>query len=192
MTLAQMAKICGRGALVLKEFRVAEQETCRVRIVGRKSGLINWLKAKLGFEDLTQFAVFEDRIEYSDKSRAGSFRETIPLSSVSNLGMGYLRPITTLVRMVVFAVIAIALQIETVQYGELAQYAAIAFGVLAVYSLLSYLFNKTLFMYFIPSSGSGVSIGFKRSLIEGVSVGPEEAQKVMTLIAALVRMNTQR
>ena len=94
--------------------------------------------------------------------------------------------------MVIYAVIAIALLAKTDQYGDLAQYAAVFFGTLAVYALFSYLFNKTLFMYFIPSSGSGVSIGFKRSLIEGMSVGLEEALRVMTLIAALVRMNTQR
>ena len=190
MTLSQMARACGRNALVLKEFKIADEGPCFVRIVGRKSGLFNWIKALFGLEDVTRFEVFEDRIEYSDSSRSGSFKEAIPLSSVSNLGTGYLRPFMVFLRVIVFAAIAVYLQVAALQYGDVARYASILCFVLAAVSLFRYVFGKTLVMYFIPSSGEGTTMSFKRSLIEGVSVGPDEARAAIKVVSDLVRRNT--
>lgn len=191
MTLMQLAKICGRNALVLKEFKIEEGGPCYVRIRGRKSGFFNWLKSIIGLADVTSVQVFDDRLEYSDVSGAGTFVETIPLSAVSNLGTGYLRPIMSLIKGFAFVVIGIVLSVYSLQYGQVAGIAAKVLWVLAVVEFICYFFRKTLIMYFIPASGTVLSISFKRSLIEGVSVGREEANKATELISSLVRRNTQ-
>lgn len=191
MTLMQLARLCGRNALVLKAFNVNENGPSYVLIRGRKSGFFNWLKSIVGLEDVTTVQVFDDRLEYSDVSRAGNFVETIPLSAVSNLGTGYLRPIGSLIKAIFFVAAAIVSFTYSVRCGQVLDIIAKVLLVLAGIEFLCYFFRKTLVLYFIPSSGTVLSIAFKRSLIEGVSVGREQAQGVIELISLLVRRNTQ-
>ena len=178
MTLSQMAKLSGKSALVLREAEINENGPRYVHLKGRKSGLLNWLFARLGADDTTTFDVYEDRIEFSDGSWSGSLTETIPLTRVSNLGTGFLKPFSY----AVVAVICLIAALPTV---------GITLIPMAV-ALFLYYTRKSLVIYFIPDSGSITSMCFKRSIIEGVSLGEKDADRIIAIVDRLVERNTAR
>lgn len=176
MTLGQLARLSGGGALVLTEYQINETGSLRIHIKGRRSGLWAWIMARLGFDDTTTLDVYEDKIVYSSSSLAGHFSETTPLSAVSNVGSGYLKPILYLI-LAFLCVCAFVLIVPLI-------FAAI-FGYL-------YWSRKSLLLYIIPNSGVLTAIAFKRSLIEYVSINQETADKIMGIIGQLVDNNTKK
>lgn len=178
MTLGQLARLSGKSALVLREMEINENGPHYVHMKGRKSGLLSWLLARFGVDDSTTLDVYEDRIEYSDGSWSGSFAETIPLTHVSNLGAGFLKPFLY----VVLAIICLVAAIPT-------------FGItllpMALFFFL-YCTRKTLLVYVIPDSGSVTSFCFKRSIIEGVRISQESADRIVAIVEQLVVKNTRR
>lgn len=178
MTLGQLARISGRSALVLRNLQIKESGPHYVHLEGRKAGLISWLCTFVGIDATTVFDVYEDRIEYSDGSLSGIFKETIPLTKISNLGTGYLKPFTYLILAFIFLLLAIP-----------------TFGItLILVALFAFLYwtNKSLLIYFIPHSGSTTYMAFKRSLIEGVSIDAETAAKIVEIVSTLVENNTSK
>lgn len=178
MTLGQLARLSGSSALVLKNLEVRESGPHYVHIEGRKAGLISWLCSLVGIDSTTVFDVYDDRIEYSDGSLSGSFKETIPLTKISNLGTGYLKPFLFAILAALFLLLAIP-----------------TFGVTLLFTaLFAFLYwtQKSLLIYFIPHSGSTTAMAFKRSLIEGVSIDAETANKIVSIISDLVEKNTEK
>jgi len=157
------------AALVIKEATINEQGPLYVRIVGRKPGLIAWLLNLVKIDSTTIFEVYEDRIEFTEGSLSGRFKETIPLSRICNLGTGYVKPFIFLV----LAFISIPL-------------IAVIIGIFTLpLFLFLYFYNKSMVIYAIPNSARGASIVFKRSLIEGVNITEEDADKVITILRNL-------
>ena len=178
MTLGQLARLSGRGALVLRELKIDEAGPHYVHVEGRKGGVWTWIATKLGLDATTVFDVYEDRIEYSGGSLSGAFTETIPLTRISNLGTGYLKPFLYAILAVVFLLLAIpTLGISLIL--------AALFG-------FWYWTRKSLVLYFIPHSGSTTFMAFKRSLIEGVSLDAETAERIVKIVSGLVEKNTAR
>ena len=178
MTLGQLARLSGKAALVLRKMEINENGPVYVRVVGRKAGLTSWLLARFGIDDSTTFTVYADRIEFSDGSWAGSFTETIPLSHVSNLGAGFLKPFSY----IVFAIICLIAAIPTI---------GITLIPMAI-ALFLYYTRKSLMIYFIPDSSSITSLCFKRSIIEGVNISQDNADRIISIIGRLVEQNTMR
>ena len=178
MTLGQMARLSGKAALVLREMEINENGPCYVHLRGRKSGLRSWLLARVGIDDSTSFDVYDDRIEFSDGSWSGAFTETIPLTHVSNLGVGFLKP-------VLYAILSIICLLAAIP----------TFGItlipMAVF-LFMYYTRKSMVIYFIPDSSSVTSICFKRSIIEGVNMDQESASRIIAIVGRLVEKNTMR
>ena len=176
MTIGQLARISGSGALVLMEAQINESGPLRIHLKGRKIGLIAWILARLGLDDTTTLDVYENKIVYSSSSLSGKFSETIPLSSVSNVGAGFLKPFLFLFLAILFA-LGFFLIIPLV-------FAAI-FGYL-------YWSRKSLLLYVIPNSGSPTALAVKRSLIEYVSINQETADRMIKIIEELVEANTAK
>ena len=168
----------GKAALVLKKLEIRELGPHYVHLEGRKAGLISWLYNLVGIDDTTVFDVYEDHIEYSGGSLSGAFTETIPLTKVSNLGAGYLKPF-------LFAILAfVCLLLAVPTFGFTLIFAAV-FGFL-------YWTRKSLLIYFIPHSGSETVLAFKRSLIEGISLDAKTADKIVGIVSDLVEKNTAK
>ena len=91
------AMLAGKAALVIREAEVNENGPLYVKIKGRKSGLIALLLTLIGVDTTTTFEVYENRIEFTEGSLSGRIKEMIPLSSVSNLGTGYMKPVIWMV-----------------------------------------------------------------------------------------------
>ena len=176
MTLGQLARMSGSSALVLRELEINENGPVYVHIAGRKAGIFSWLCNKIGIDTTTTFEVFEDRIEYSGGSLSGNFTELIPLTRISNLGTGYLKPFLYMV----LVILCILLAIPT--FG-------ITLILAAVFGFM-YWTRKSLMLYFIPHSSSVTSMAFKRSIIEGVALDAETAERIVKIVTGLVEKNT--
>lgn len=172
------AMLAGKAALVIREAEVNENGPLYVKIKGRKSGLIALLLTLIGVDTTTTFEVYENRIEFTEGSLSGRIKEMIPLSSVSNLGTGYMKPVIW----VVLAIISLLLIVPTFGISILPM---LFFGFL-------YFFRKSMLLYAIPNSGSGAVIIFKRSLIENVNISEEDAYKIIALITRLVEKSKTR
>lgn len=172
------AMLAGKAALVIREAEVNENGPLYVKIKGRKSGLIALLLTLIGVDTTTTFEVYENRIEFTEGSLSGRIKEMIPLSSVSNLGTGYMKPVVWMV----LAIISLLLIVPTFGISILPM---LFFGFL-------YFFRKSMLLYAIPNSGSGAVIIFKRSLIENVNISEEDAYKIIALITRLVEKSKTR
>lgn len=172
------AMLAGKAALVIREAEVNENGPLYVKIKGRKSGLIALLLTLIGVDTTTTFEVYENRIEFTEGSLSGRIKEMIPLSSVSNLGTGYMKPVIWMV----LAIISLLLIVPTFGISILPM---LFFGFL-------YFFRKSMLLYAIPNSGSGAVIIFKRSLIENVNISEEDAYKIIALITRLVEKSKTR
>jgi len=174
----QLAMLAGKSALVIKELEINETGPLYVRLKGRKSGLIAWFLTLVGIDNTTTFEVYETRIEFTEGSLSGRVKEMIPLSSVCNLGTGFLKPIIW----IVLALLSLILVIPTLGISLL----------LTLLFVFFYFFRKSMMIYAIPSSGSGTVILFKRSLIENVNLTEEDAGRIIALISRLVDQNRSR
>lgn len=182
----QLAMLAGKAALVIKEAEVNENGPLYVKIKGRKSGLITWLLTLLGIDSTTTFEVYEDRIEFSEGSLSGRIKEMIPLTTVCNLGTGYMKPILWLVWAFLF-LIASFFCLANNSAGMM-----LFFLILTAGAVFLYFFRKSMLLYAIPNSGSGAMIIFKRSLIENVNISEEDAYRIISLISKLVEKNKAR
>lgn len=164
-----LAVAASKAALVIKEATINEEGPLYVRIVGRKPGLVAWFLNLVKIDATTVFEVYEDRIEFAEGSVSGRVKETIPLSRICNLGTGYTKPFIFLV----LALLSIPLIFVIVGLFTLPLF------------LFLYFYNKSMILYAIPNSGRGASIFFKRSLIEGVNITEEDANRVITILTNL-------
>ena len=60
-----LANLLGNNALALKEKVINPDGPLFIRLVGRKSGLVDWFLNLIGINTTTTLEVYEDRIEYS-------------------------------------------------------------------------------------------------------------------------------
>lgn len=166
------ATAVGPAALATKEFVIDENgEGGRyVRIVGRKSGLVDWLLSLMGIDTTTVFEVYSDHIRFTQANFSGRVTTLLPMSSVSATSSGYFKP-------VLYLILGVPL--------------ILAFG-LGLILIIYYFLHKTLSISVLTHSGSGAVIAFKRSVIEGIKVDESQAQRVTNIInhltlAALAR-----
>ena len=163
------AVAASNSALVIKEATINEQGPLYVRIVGRKPGFIAWLLNLVKIDSTTVFEVYEDRIEFTEGSLSGRIKETIPLSRICNLGTGYTKPFIFLL----LAFISIPLIVVIIGIFTLPLF------------LFLYFYNKSMILYAIPNSAHGACIVFKRSLIEGVNITEEDADRIINILRGL-------
>lgn len=171
----QLAMLAGKSALVIKEVEINEDGPLFVKVKGRKSGLIAWFLTLIGIDTTTTLEVYETRIEFTEGSLSGRLKEMIPLSTVCNLGSGFLKPIIWMV----LAFLSLFLIIPTLGLSL----------ILTLLFVFFYFFRKSMLLYAIPNSGRGALIVFKRSLIENVNLTEEDAYRIISLISRLVDQN---
>ena len=172
------ANMVGSQALALMEKELNNTGPCYIRLVGRKSGVLDWLLTLVGVNTTTVLEVYADRIEYSYGSLSGNILEVIPLSKVSNLVCGRFRPVILLF----FALLSFIAAIPT-------------FGlslILTAIFIIYYFLKKTTLIQIIPNSSSMASVAFKRSIIENKNISEEEAKYIVQLVATLVENANKR
>lgn len=185
MTIARLARLSAGSALVLTEAKIKEEGDLRIHIKGRREGLIEWIRANLGLSDTTTLDVYENKIVYHSSFLSGSFDESIPLHSVSNVGVGILKPFKYLLLSIVSIGVSIYLACDWYckSYCWIPLIFAVVFGFL-------YWSRKSILLYITPHCGASTAISFKRSLIEAVSINQETANKFASIILQLIDKQT--
>lgn len=179
-----LSLLAARSALVLKEVTIDENGPLYVRIVGRKPGLIAWILNMLQIDTTTIFEVYWNRILFEEGSLFGRLKQNIPMKKVCNLGTGYTKPFHWFLLSILFTIGGI----YSLFAARDSDFSALAFlpFLIALVFLFCYIFGKTMILYVFPSSGIGASVLFKRSLIEGVKITEEDAERVTNIITYLI------
>lgn len=181
MGMHSLALKAGSSALVLREKVIDENGPLYVRLVARRSGVLNWLLTLIGINTTSFFEVYENRIEYSYGSLSGYVKELIPLTSISNMAYGYFRPIILLILSIISLLWGI--------FSAIAFESGTAFFVavmVAIIFLLFYFLKKTTMLGVIPHSGEANLVLLKQSVIENENISEEEAKKICDIITALI------
>lgn len=175
------------GTLVLKKWSAknefVDQEGNYVFITGREGGLIAWILALVGVDPTTTIKVSLNRVEFSQASLAGTNHRMIPLQGVCSTFYGYHKPWKEALG--IFIVLAFLFSFV----GKAANSSGVLiFGTLIsiAIALAYYFLNRTLTLGFIENSGVPSSIKFKRSVIENIDVGEEQARYVCEVTQALI------
>jgi len=191
-----LAALVGPAALATKEFTVHPQGSADglyVRIVGRKSGLFAWLLSLLQIDATTIFEVYQDRIVFKSANLSGATNTTVPLASVCLTASGFFKPVLYIILAVLLFVPASMGLLAALMVASHSSEAAFAAGcfpmiLLAFCALLVWLYflRKTLLVSIQANSGTLIAIAFKRSVMEGVTVEAEDAERVISLVNQLL------
>jgi len=162
----QLATVVGTAALALKTLKIDREpeDGCYVRIVGRKSGLVDWFLNLIKIDSTTVFEVYADHIKFTEANLSGRITSVFPLTAISSSASGYFKPILYLV----LGVPLIA-----------------CFG-LGLILIIYYFLHKTLVVTTTTHSGQGAAIAFKRSVVEGVKIDQQQAEEIISIINELV------
>ncbi len=187
-----IAMSIGNRALVLKEFALNYNGPVYVHIVARSSGLISWFLTMLGIDVTTTFEVYADRIEFKRGSLSGQIQTILPLRSISVTSTGYTKPILFFAFALFFFLIGLfMLPAMMVHGGELGIFVFCAW-MIGLACILFYFLNKSLLIAVVSHSGLPAAICFKRSVIEGVGIGSDQAQEVINIITQLLMQQTSK
>jgi hypothetical protein len=154
-------------ALVLKEWRVKDStgpNDPKIVIIGRQAGLFGFLFSLIGIDPTTAIGVYPGFIAFRQGSWSGQTRHVTPHHHVCSTVFGYTKPWKE------------ALLITCLL--------APVFGIGLILGPLYYFLNKELSIGFTAMSGNSFGIAFKRSVIEGKSIGEEEGMRIAQMIQA--------
>ncbi len=184
-----LAKLLGKSALVVKAVHVDENADCQVTIVGRKAGLISWVLSLLGIDSTFTLRVFRDRLESIEGSLSGRIKSVIPLSALDTYTSGFTKPVLYLLFGCVFAILAIVYLGAKSRYDS--SFPFVFLLVLSAVFFVAYFLRKCLILTFTTCGANGIFFLFKRSVVEGISVDEEFAERVSDLVKRNYIMQTR-
>ncbi|KAF0139916.1 MAG: hypothetical protein FD122_2817, partial [Stygiobacter sp.] len=157
--------------LVLRRFHIDEAaEDLNVEIVGRASGLTAWLLTVMDLDAETKLLVHKTKISFKSASLSGELHQVVPMASISSTHCGYSKPIALLFLGVILFIAGILLSQAVI---------GLVFGGIVI---VLYFISKKTSIVLETSGGMQLSLSFKRSIIENVSIDIEEALKVIRII----------
>ena len=195
MGMSAFASMAAGAALVAKEFKVNKTGPQYVHIVARKPGLLAFLLAAIGIDTTTKFDVYADRIEFNKGSLSGYVKTTMPLSSLSVITGGFVKPIFKLIIglvMVVWGFCSIVGGFSQYEGGALLVTIGFMTLIIGLILIVYYFLSKTLLIQVAASSGWVAAILLKRSVIEGVAITPETADTIVDMVTQLTMAQTAR
>jgi hypothetical protein len=157
------------AAFVIKSWRAGLEpgpNGAYVEIAGRHPGLFGWLLNLVGIAPTVNLYVTAEKIQFTRGSLEGTTSFVTPLENTCSTVYGYHKP-----------------------WKEALLIAILFLGVCGLGLILGplyYFLNKTITVGFTDVGGRLTHINFKRSVIEGQSIGADEAAHVCSVIEALV------
>ena len=165
-----------KQALVLKEFRLNENEQDFLTVSGRYSGLFNWILSKCGIDPVTSLHCNKKAIRFQEAAvRHGKKTLNIPLVAVTGVSTGMHKPFGCLVAGILLAWQGI---IGAIGLDGALRVAVFFIGVvLGGIFLVVYTLNKEMF-FSIYSGGDKpiASICLKPSIIEGQAIDERKTE----------------
>jgi hypothetical protein len=187
-------------ALSLKSWSVQREPTPSapyfILVSGRQSGLIGWLLSVLRIDATTTLRVDSKGIVFHSGSLAGFATRYIPFPAVSAVVHGYHKPWfgAIVVALVVLAIGgALAAGVISAAFSPRLSMLGLPIGLVLGLGagLIYYLLNTSMLVAITEHGGTSSSICFKRSVIEGVSVGEKQAEELARILEKVVRAGTK-
>jgi len=164
--------------VVLRRFEIREApaDGVFVRIVGRVSGLIGWLLSALGFGNETQFEVTSERISFSASNLSGQMHILTPITHVANTACSYAKPLHLLV---IGGFIALGGVLAGISGGASPLILGVLLG--GVFFAM-YWYSRKLSIRVISTGGQPITIVFKPSVLENVTIDMNRALQAIALL----------
>jgi len=157
----------GGTALVLKEFKLNENEDEFLKIVGRASGFIGWLLSIFGIDPITSLTCNKKSIKFEVAAiKNGKNTLNVPLASISGVQSGINKPFILLVFGIIFIFGGIFGAIASRSFGMF--FIGVIIGVVCI---VFYSLKKTMsFGIYCGGDRAVATICMKKSIIEGQSI----------------------
>ena len=167
ITVVATGRNKGGAVLVLKEFKLNEDEDGFFKIVGRTSGILGWILSLCGFDPTTSLICDKQTIKHEATAiRYGKKTYNIPLAAVSCVSSGIYKPFGFLVFGVIFVIGGIFVAAVANSFGFFISGILIGGIFLVLYWL-----NKTMqFSIYTGGIKPIVTINLKKSIIEGQNI----------------------
>ena len=176
MVMHGMAMGLGHSAMVVKELSINDtaSDTPQVHIKARKSGLVAFILALLGIDPTVTFDVY-------------------PLSAISAAVTGFTKPILLIVIAVIVLILGLFQTLRLSRFDSgMGTVTFVATLVIALILIILYFLRKTLLIGAITHGGPSAILVVKSSVIEGVKVDQELAQKIIAIINRNIMEQTTR
>jgi hypothetical protein len=182
----------GTPVLVLKTFKLKEEEDEFLRIEGRSSGLWSWVLSLCGIEPVSSLSCNKQSIKFEEAAiRYGKKTLDIPLIAVTGVATGISKPFGLLVLGIIFFILAaVGAFVPFMGSGGI----SIPCLIIGVVFFLFYSLKKQ--MYFSVYNGGDKPIAIimaKKSIIEGQNVDEAKyAAAANALNKAVLKINHVR
>ena len=164
--------------LVIRRFHIDEAaEDLNVEIVGRASGITAWFLTVIGIDAETKLLVHKTKISFKSASLSGELHQVVPMASISSTHCAYSKPIFLLF----FGIILFIAGLISSQVVNVSGLLIVGLVIGGIFVLL-YFLSKKISIVLETSGGMQLSLSFKRSVIENVSIDLDQALKVIKII----------
>ena len=173
----------GGVALVLKEFKLNENEDEFLKIMGRASGLIGWILSQFGIDPITSLCCNTKSIKFEEASiQKGKNTLNVPLASISGVYSGINKPFVLLVLGIIFIFGGI--------FGAIASRSFSMFFlglIIGVVSIVFYYLKKTMiFGIYCGGDRPIATICLKKSIIEGQNIDESKYETAANVLLKAV------
>jgi hypothetical protein len=159
------------SSIVVTHLSGVDEPHLPLTIRGRASGLVGWLLTTLKLSPDVEFVLGDTEVSIRAAGLQGVTRSIVPLTQVASTLSGYHKPLWAL------AVAAVALFQAAGSLrgsaGAMLAYLVVAGGALAWYAL-----KQTAVLTVETTGGAGYGLAFSRSVIEGVRVDLDTAERM--------------
>jgi hypothetical protein len=157
-----------------------------VRIVGRPEGFLSFLLTIMGIGSPTEFVVTRRSVNFKTANLLGASQFVAPVAHVSTAMGGYAKPIQYLITGVMAFGFGLLGTLATAAGREFSILPLLG-GVLVGGILMAvYFMRKTLTIGVITTGGVTFGLTFKSSIIEGKSIGFDDAMRVVNIVRDVV------
>jgi len=167
--------------LVLKEFRLNENEEEYFKISGRAAGLFNWILANMGINPLISLSCNKQTVIFESTAvRYGKTKLTIPLVGITGVTTGVYKPFSYLI----FGVVSFILGIIIAFFPYVPSFPVFILGLLVGIIFVVLYFLRKLMLFSIYASGDRpvATIYMKKSIIEGQNIDEQKCEQAAALL----------
>lgn len=173
----------GGAPLVLRRFQIDETGVsgANVWIEARQPGIVSFLLTMVGLDPNSSLRVTRGSISFQNSSVFGMNQVSTPLANIGAFVGGYKKPFWALVfsgLMMLFGLSLALTEDGGILFG--------LFAILALFGLIYYYLQKTMFMGFETSGGGTYGFAFKASVLEGVGVDINRVEGTIAYVNSLI------
>ena len=179
VALAFSGKNKGGPALVLREFKLNEEENEFLKISGRSPGLFSWILSTYGIDPIKSLSCNKQAIKFEEAAiRYGKRNLNIPLAAVTCVSSGIYKPFSLLILSMIFVIGGIIVAILIHSFGIF-----IIGLIIGVIFLVFYSLKKTIqFGIYAGGITPIITINLKKSIIEGQNIDTDKYEMAASVL----------